>query len=115
MDKMVHMLERYANQLESEVLERTNELAEEKKKTDMLLYRMLPQQVADALKSNTDVTPRSYESATIYFSDIVGFTQMASESTPLQVTSKFFLYKQTNWKYRAFFIYLNLCTIYKFI
>ncbi|CAD5124055.1 DgyrCDS12359 [Dimorphilus gyrociliatus] len=85
MDKMVHMLERYANQLESEVLERTNELAEEKKKTDMLLYRMLPKQVADALKSNEDVTPRSYESVTIYFSDIVGFTQMASESTPLQV------------------------------
>ena len=36
------MLEKYASNLESLVQQRTGELMEEKKKTDMLLYRMLP-------------------------------------------------------------------------
>ena len=42
MDNMVSMLESYANNLEGLVQQRTNELVEEKKKTDKLLYQMLP-------------------------------------------------------------------------
>jgi len=42
MDNMVNMLEKYANNLESLVEERTSQLAEEKRKTDNLLHRMLP-------------------------------------------------------------------------
>jgi hypothetical protein len=39
---MVNMLEKYANNLESLVEERTTQLVEEKKKTDELLHQMLP-------------------------------------------------------------------------
>ena len=42
LDNMVEKLERYANNLEDIVEQRTSELVEEKKKTDTLLYRMLP-------------------------------------------------------------------------
>jgi nitrate/nitrite-specific signal transduction histidine kinase len=42
MDVMLQKLEKYANHLESQVKERTAALEEEKRKTDMLLYRMLP-------------------------------------------------------------------------
>ena len=42
MDNMVHLLEKYATNLEDLVHQRTVELVEEKKKTDSLLGRMLP-------------------------------------------------------------------------
>ena len=45
MDYVFSMLELYANSLEQEVQERTKELMEEKKKSDLLLYRMLPKWV----------------------------------------------------------------------
>ncbi len=43
MDNMIAMMEKYSNHLEEIVAERTLQLEEEKKKTETLLYRMLPQ------------------------------------------------------------------------
>jgi len=39
----------------------------------------------EELKAGHTVTPQMYRSATIYFSDIVGFTVLASESSPIQI------------------------------
>ena len=41
-DNVVYMMEKYADNLEELVIERTGQLIEEKKKTDALLERMLP-------------------------------------------------------------------------
>ncbi len=41
-DNMIRMMESYTDQLENLVDERTMQLAEEKAKTDELLYKMLP-------------------------------------------------------------------------
>ncbi|GMS94296.1 hypothetical protein PENTCL1PPCAC_16471, partial [Pristionchus entomophagus] len=70
-----------------EVVERTKELVEEKKKSDVLLYRMLPRQVAEKLKLGQSVEPESFESVTIFFSDVVKFTLLSQKCTPIQIVN----------------------------
>ncbi|EYC15076.1 hypothetical protein Y032_0038g3618 [Ancylostoma ceylanicum] len=87
MDHVMNMLETHASTLEEEVEERTKELIEEKKKSDMLLYRMLPREVADKLKLGQPLEPETFESVTVFFSDVVSFTTIAGKGTPLQVVN----------------------------
>ncbi|XP_061922901.1 atrial natriuretic peptide receptor 1-like [Entelurus aequoreus] len=84
-DMMMNLMEKYSKHLEVLVAERTQDLMHEKQKTDRLLYSMLPRQVADDLRQGKQSQAQSYVSATVFFSDIVGFTQLSSSSTPYQV------------------------------
>uniref|UniRef100_A0A183UJH8 guanylate cyclase n=1 Tax=Toxocara canis TaxID=6265 RepID=A0A183UJH8_TOXCA len=85
MDHVFTLLERYADTLEEEVEARTKEVDEEKKRSDILLYRILPRQVAECLKAGQSVAPELFDSVTIFFSDVVSFTALASKCSPLQV------------------------------
>ncbi|CAJ0949015.1 unnamed protein product, partial [Mesorhabditis belari] len=87
MDHVFQMMESYAETLEKEVQSRMAELVEEKKKSDLLLYRMLPKPVADRLKLGQSVEPESFESVTIFFSDVVQFTNLAAKCTPFQIVN----------------------------
>ncbi|KAI8512630.1 natriuretic peptide receptor [Branchiostoma belcheri] len=86
-DNVIAKLEKYTKNLESVVAERTSQLEDEKRKTELLLQRMLPTSVADTLKQGKPVTAEHYDMATIFFSDIVGFTEMAADSTPMDVVT----------------------------
>ncbi|XP_049444604.1 atrial natriuretic peptide receptor 2-like [Epinephelus fuscoguttatus] len=84
-DMMMNLMEKYSKHLEAIVAERTQDLLQEKQKTDRLLYSMLPKPVADDLRQGRTAEAQSYANATVYFSDIVGFTQLSGASTPHQV------------------------------
>ncbi|XP_045761585.1 retinal guanylyl cyclase 1-like isoform X3 [Maniola jurtina] len=84
-DSMFEMLEKYSNNLEELVKDRTEQLDMEKKKTEQLLNRMLPRSVAERLLLGLRVEPEEFEDVSVYFSDIVGFTALAARSTPVQV------------------------------
>lgn len=43
--------------------------------------------VADELKVGRRVDPKNYKSATVMYSDIVGFTSLCSESLPMEVVA----------------------------
>ena len=84
-DNLLDRLEKYSNNLEKIVEDKVDELRHEKHKSEELLRQMLPKMVADRLKVGLSVEPEFYESVTIYFSDIVGFTEMCAELQPVQI------------------------------
>ncbi|AZV80454.1 hypothetical protein EBB79_12955 [Parasedimentitalea marina] len=57
-------------------------LESEHQKSETLLHNIMPPAIADRLKQNPKVIADSHEQVTTLFADIVGFTEVASQSSP---------------------------------
>ncbi|XP_054576253.1 guanylate cyclase soluble subunit beta-2-like [Eptesicus fuscus] len=62
-------------------------LAIEKKKTETLLYAMLPEHVANQLKEGKKVAAGEFKTCTILFSDVVTFTNICAACEPIQIVN----------------------------
>jgi class 3 adenylate cyclase len=60
------------------------ELGVERAKSDRLLLNVLPASVANRLKESNDVIADGFDSATVLFADIVGFTPLAQDLPPAE-------------------------------
>lgn len=81
--------------LEEKVRERTRELEEARQvaegamqRSDDLLRSILPDAVAEELKQNGAAQPVSYASATVLFTDFVGFTRYAATVPPEELIAE---------------------------
>ena len=60
-------------------------LANERNLSNTLLYSMLPENVADLLRSGETYEPIQHDDVTLFFSDVVGFTSMCAELDPWEI------------------------------
>lgn len=58
------------------------EIAEERHKSDRLLRNVLPEEIAQELKTKGYATPRYYDSVTVVFTDFVNFTRLSANLAP---------------------------------
>eukprot|EP00105_Crassostrea_gigas_P031706 XP_011454479.2 PREDICTED: atrial natriuretic peptide receptor 1-like [Crassostrea gigas] len=85
LDILLFRMEEYANNLEHIAEERMHAFLDEKRRSDELLYQVLPRSIARDLIRGHKVEAEAYQCVTIYFSDIVGFTAISAMSNPMQI------------------------------
>lgn len=74
--------------LEQKVIERTQQLTIEKKKSDDLLLNILPEEIADELKISGKAEAKQYNPVTVLFTDFVGFTTISEQLTPAELVAE---------------------------
>ncbi|XP_031570337.1 soluble guanylate cyclase gcy-33-like [Actinia tenebrosa] len=81
--RITNTIQKYAAKLEDITLN----LKEEQKRTDNVLSAMFPKSVAETLKRGEKVNSEYFDSVTVFFSDIVNFTNICACISPIEVTS----------------------------
>lgn len=85
LENLTERMEQYTSNLESLVDAKLATLIEEKQKTEELLYQFVPKSIVSILREGQTIEPEYFDCVTVFFSDVVGFTSLSSESSPMQV------------------------------
>lgn len=67
------------------LVDKTKEIRQEKQRTDSLLRQMLPVEIVDQLKQQKTTAAEYFECVTIFFSDVLGFSDYCSRYSPIHV------------------------------
>lgn len=86
--KKKEQVQKYNEELEALVKERTLLLENEKEKSDNLLYNMLPKGIADEIKEKGVASPRRYEEVSVLFTDFENFTSTAATMSAKKLVSE---------------------------
>ncbi len=73
---------RVSSRYEQIIEERNQRILEEQAVSEKLLLNILPDSIADELKTNPEVIARRHGDASVLFADLVGFTSLAGRITP---------------------------------
>jgi class 3 adenylate cyclase len=65
-----------------------NQIETERGKSDRLLRNILPDEIAEELKTRGHADPKLYDSATVLFTDFVNFTKLSSSMQPEKIISE---------------------------
>jgi class 3 adenylate cyclase len=82
-------IQKEANEsLEQKVKERTEQLNIEKKKSDVLLLNILPEEIAEELKIKGSVDAKNFEYVTVMFTDFKNFTKISEKLSPTELVAE---------------------------
>ena len=106
-DRMITRLEAHSTRLEVIVADKTVELQEEKRVAENLLSELLPTSIVNSLKLGNKIEPETFDSVSIFFSDVVSFTSISAAGTPIDVV------KMLNLMYTVFDDISSKLDVYK--
>ena len=86
MDNMAKMLENYAKDLEKVILQKSEELEEEKIKKEAVLFARVPKEAVDYLLEDRKYPTKAYPSCSIFACDVIGFNKVVASVKPDEVT-----------------------------
>jgi len=70
------------------LIQQHEELANEKEKSENLLLNILPEEVAEELKSTGTTVPKLFEMATVIFTDFKEFTHISQVMSPIELVNE---------------------------
>lgn len=81
-NEMAETIQVHSENLEELVRKRTSELVEEKATSERLLLNVLPAPIADRLLHGESLIVDRFDSVSVLFADIVGFTKLSQTTSP---------------------------------
>lgn len=96
LEKKVDQRTREIRAAKDEIEKQKREIEQEKEKSDDLLLNILPERIADELKTSGSAKARQFEDVSVLFVDIVGFTLIAQKMSPAE------LVKDLDYYFKAF-------------